>query len=72
MTHHKKRRQPSVQKKRAKKRKIWKRVVFWSLVSGGTTIVLSWFTRGYWEPEKNIHFVEFATLVMTAAEEVEL
>lgn len=53
-----------------RKRPIWVRVVFWSVITGSSTAVLSWITRGYWDAGDNIHFVEFATIVLTMAEEV--
>lgn len=52
-----------------KKRPYWWRVFFWSALSAAFTFGVSYLTRGLWEPEKNIHFVEFATIIMTMAEE---
>jgi hypothetical protein len=52
-----------------KKRHFCIKIVTWGLVSAAFTAVVSYFTRGYWEPTQNLHFIEFATCAMTLLED---
>lgn len=52
-----------------KRRHVIVKIVSWGFLTAAFTVAISYFTRGYWEPEKNVHFIEFATIVLTLCED---